>query len=91
MYSLELFDHPTHTHSQRQWKMVCGKCWNSKAVAGGVVDGDGSNPHYRYGGLWKNLKAKKKGAGKAKGNEGEIDVLLAMDDATPVDPEVAEV
>ena len=38
-----------------QWKMVCGKCWNLPVVAGGVTDGDGSNPHYRYGGLWKNL------------------------------------
>ena len=37
------------------WTMVCGKCWKTPAVAGGVVDGDGSNPHYRYGGLWKNL------------------------------------
>ena len=37
------------------WKMVCGKCWKTPEVAGGVVDGDGSNPHYRYGGLWKNL------------------------------------
>ena len=39
------------------WKMVCGKCWKTPEVAGGVVDGDGSNPHYRYGGLWKNLHA----------------------------------
>jgi hypothetical protein len=34
------------------WNMVCGKCW--KDVSGGVVDGDASHPHYRYGGLWKN-------------------------------------
>ena len=34
--------------------MVCGLLEDS-AVAGGVVDGDGSNPNYRYGGLWKNL------------------------------------
>ena len=37
------------------WKLVCGRCWKTPAVAGGVVDGDGSNPHYRYGGVWKNL------------------------------------
>ena len=41
--------------SQKEWKMVCGRCWKTPAVAGGVVDGDGGNPHYRYGGLWKNL------------------------------------
>ena len=35
------------------WRMVCGKCW--KSVSGGVVDGDEDHPHYRYGGLWKNL------------------------------------
>lgn len=38
----------------KEWSMVCGKCWGTDAVAGGVVDGDGSNPHYRYGGLWRN-------------------------------------
>merc|ERR1740133_296387 len=32
------------------------KRWETDAVAGGVVDGSGANPHYRYGGLWKNLK-----------------------------------
>ena len=36
--------------------MACGKCWATDAVSGGVVDGSGANPHYRYGGLWKNLK-----------------------------------
>ena len=41
--------------SSKEWKMACGKCWKSPEVAGGVVDGDGTNPHYRYGGLWKNL------------------------------------
>ena len=40
-----------------QWKMVCGRCWKTPAVAGGVPDGDGSNPHYVYGGIWKNLHA----------------------------------
>lgn len=39
----------------KDWTMVCGRCWKTPAVAGGVVDGDGVNPHYRYGGLWKNL------------------------------------
>ncbi|KAL1526910.1 hypothetical protein AB1Y20_015601 [Prymnesium parvum] len=48
----------------KEWKMVCGRCWNTDAVAGGVVDGSGSNPHYRYGGLWKNLK-QQAGAGGA--------------------------
>ena len=38
----------------KEWKLVCGRCWKTPAVAGGVVDGDGANPHYRYGGLWKN-------------------------------------
>ena len=41
--------------SDKEWKLVCGKCWKTPAVAGGVVDGDGANPYYRYGGLWKNL------------------------------------
>eukprot|EP00965_Chrysotila_dentata_P058358 1935116-Pleurochrysis_carterae.AAC.1 len=40
--------------------MVCGKCWNRPSVAGGVVDGSGENPHYRYGGLWKNLRKQSK-------------------------------
>ena len=40
--------------STSEWKMVCGKCWHD--VSGGVVDGDKSHPHYRYGGLWKNRK-----------------------------------
>lgn len=43
------------TDETRAWRMVCGKCWVS--VSGGVVDGDEKHPHYRYGGLWKNLKA----------------------------------
>ena len=38
-----------------EWGMVCGKCWND--VSGGVVDGDGAHPYYRYGGLWKNRRA----------------------------------
>jgi hypothetical protein len=41
--------------SDGKWKMVCGTCWNTPDVAGGVTDGDGANPYYRYGGLWKNL------------------------------------
>ena len=43
------------TDETKDWKMVCGRCWKTPEVAGGVVDGDGTNPHYRYGGLWKNL------------------------------------
>ena len=41
--------------SGKEWSLVCGRCWKLPEVAGGVPDGDGSNPHYRYGGLWKNL------------------------------------
>lgn len=41
--------------TRKEWTMVCGRCWKTPEVAGGVVDGDGSNPNYRYGGLWKNL------------------------------------
>jgi len=41
----------------KKWKLVCGKCWND--VSGGVVDGDTSHPHYRYGGLWKNRRTQK--------------------------------
>ena len=40
----------------KAWWMVCGRCWKTKEIANGVVDGDGSNPHYKYGGLWKNRK-----------------------------------
>lgn len=43
------------TDSTRIWRMVCDKCW--KVVSGGVADGDGNHPYYRYGGLWKNRKA----------------------------------
>ncbi|KAF5830743.1 hypothetical protein DUNSADRAFT_14104 [Dunaliella salina] len=33
--------------------MICGRCW--QAQTGGKPDGDPKiNPHYRYGGLWKN-------------------------------------
>lgn len=40
------------------WRLVCGRCWETPEVAGGVVDGCGANPHYRYGGLWKNRRKK---------------------------------
>ena len=43
--------------SSGDWRMVCGRCWKLPSVANGVPDGDGTNPHYRYGGLWKNLHA----------------------------------
>ena len=51
------------------WEFVCrGKCW--KDVSGGVVDGDESHPHYKYGGMWKNkhagVSAKVKGKAKRK-------------------------
>jgi len=36
----------------KAWRLVCGRCW--KSASGGVADGDGAHPHYRYGGLWKN-------------------------------------
>lgn len=40
--------------ASNKWVMTCGRCWKTPKVAGGVVDGDGQNPHYRYGGVWKN-------------------------------------
>eukprot|EP01024_Parvocaulis_polyphysoides_P044272 TRINITY_DN40761_c0_g2_i1.p2 TRINITY_DN40761_c0_g2~~TRINITY_DN40761_c0_g2_i1.p2 ORF type:complete len:162 (-),score=23.48 TRINITY_DN40761_c0_g2_i1:177-662(-) len=43
----------------QKWHMVCGRCW--RKVSGGVVDGDSAHPHYRYGGLWKNLHKQDKG------------------------------
>ena len=40
--------------SKHSWKMVCGKCWKTDDVSGGVPDGAvGANPNYTYGGLWK--------------------------------------
>lgn len=39
-----------------RWEMVCGRCW--RGVSGGVTDGDAAHPFYRYGGLWKNRKAR---------------------------------
>lgn len=45
------------TDESKVWRMVCGKCWRD--VSGGMVDGDGKHPHYRYGGLWKNRTVKK--------------------------------
>lgn len=44
------------TDDTNLWRMVCGKCWKTDEVSGGVVDGTADTPHYRYGGLWKNLK-----------------------------------
>mmetsp|Transcript_35682 Transcript_35682/g.101001 ORF Transcript_35682/g.101001 Transcript_35682/m.101001 type:complete len:120 (-) Transcript_35682:55-414(-) len=41
----------------QQWKMMCGKCWQT--ASGGVPDGDAAHPHYRYGGLWKNRRSNK--------------------------------
>mmetsp|Transcript_7454 Transcript_7454/g.8997 ORF Transcript_7454/g.8997 Transcript_7454/m.8997 type:complete len:200 (-) Transcript_7454:121-720(-) len=40
--------------SSMQWHFICGPCWRTPAVANGITDGDGSNPFYTYGGLWKN-------------------------------------
>lgn len=40
-----------------KWHFVCpATCWKDSSIAGGVVDGDGSNPYYRYGGMWKDKK-----------------------------------
>eukprot|EP00501_MAST-03F_sp_TOSAG23-6_P000139 GSMAST32.ASY1.ANO1.142.1 assembled CDS len=39
----------------KKWIFSCGSCWRKPEVANGVIDGHKSNPHYRYGGLWKNL------------------------------------
>ena len=55
------------------WNLVCGKCWNLDSVAGGVVDGSGCNPHYRYGGLWKNLR--KQSGGKVAASPSEQQLL----------------
>lgn len=49
------------TDASGEWRMVCGRCWKLPSVANGVVDGDGSNPLYKYGGLWKNTHASSKG------------------------------
>ena len=65
------------------WNLVCGRCWNLDSVAGGVVDGSGSNPHYRYGGLWKNLR-KQSGGAKLPSSEQELlslgDLALSEED-----------
>jgi hypothetical protein len=53
--SVDLLIRCMYTEGQTTWSMVCGKCW--KIASGGVVDGDESHPHYRYGGLWKNRRA----------------------------------
>eukprot|EP01025_Chloroclados_australasicus_P025650 TRINITY_DN2559_c0_g1_i3.p4 TRINITY_DN2559_c0_g1~~TRINITY_DN2559_c0_g1_i3.p4 ORF type:complete len:153 (-),score=21.75 TRINITY_DN2559_c0_g1_i3:416-874(-) len=50
----------------QKWFMVCGRCWRD--VSGGVVDGDADHPHYRYGGLWKNLHKQNK-AGLSKNTD----------------------
>eukprot|EP00980_Cylindrotheca_fusiformis_P029507 scaffold23496_cov188-Cylindrotheca_fusiformis.AAC.5 len=50
--SVNLLIRCMYEEGQLEWKMVCGKCWNT--ASGGVVDGDPNHPHYRYGGLWKN-------------------------------------
>ena len=47
--------------------MVCGRCW--KAVAK-------QNPHYRYGGLWKNRTSRRRGdapAGDGEAPAGDAD------------------
>lgn len=48
--------------SGAEWSMVCGRCWNKPEVAGGVHDGSGTNPNYRYGGLWRNHHRQPRGA-----------------------------
>lgn len=60
------------------WHFICtGKCW--KEVSGGVVDGDGTNEWYKYGGMWKNkhegVSAKIKGSAKKKNKEKARDEL----------------
>jgi len=51
--------------------MVCGACWASDRVSGGRVDGDGAvNPHYVYGGLWKNHHACVSGRGRVPASAG---------------------
>lgn len=53
--SVDLLVRCMYEEGQLDWKMVCGKCWNT--ASGGVVDGDTNHPYYRYGGLWKNRRA----------------------------------
>lgn len=60
------------TDETKKWYFICtGACWTR--VSGGVVDGDGSNKWYRYGGMWKNkheaVSAKIKGKAKARNRE----------------------
>jgi len=77
--------------SSEAWHFICpGACW--KRVSGGVVDGDGSNDWYRYGGMWKNKKdavsAKmKKGKGGKKGttSSGEVAGWVVDKKYTPND------
>ena len=46
-----MFDNRKSEVAYGLWKVL-----NLPSVANGIVDGDKStNPHYRYGGLWKNL------------------------------------
>lgn len=60
----------------KKWHFICtGACWTR--VSGGVVDGDGSNKWYRYGGMWKNkhetVSAKIKGKAKARNRKKDED------------------
>lgn len=49
---------------------ACGRCW--REVSGGVPDGDAAHPHYRYGGLWRNLHAAPQAAaGSLAAREGD--------------------
>jgi hypothetical protein len=57
------------------WRMVCGRCWKLPSVANGVPDGDGTNPQYRYGGLWKNLHAPSLRAQAQPLNVGTVPVV----------------
>ena len=47
--------HRCQVDESKKWHMVCGRC--CLEVSGGKVDGAPSQPHYRYGGLWKNHHA----------------------------------
>merc|ERR1712087_384500 len=70
-----------------EWKMVCGRCWNTPAVAGGVVDGDGTNPHYVYGGLWKNQR-KQRPVMEVEQTVATGELLLPTEDDVAVEHQV---
>ena len=60
-------------------------------MAGGVVDGSGANSHYRYGGLWKNLKKSSAAppVGTAAGEQGGVAAAAAEGQSSSEDESAA--